>query len=609
MRGDVIPFTEFVRKGTSRCDLQPRYVDGVFVGGCDYVPEAESTKTGNHGCYEYANDLWKDQDAFMSDKVDLKIARRIGTLAADHGLPAVRIIDHGGEPLLRPAEQIDAFSTMIRHEIRALSPNTEVYLGMTTNGMKLTDEKLAVLKKHEYSVSLSMDGDRIAHDRHRRNRHGGSTYEQVVKAATLLRESGLSWRILAVVDTDNDPTTVLDALASHQPPSMNLLLPHANHSVAPQKGIRTHGEWLTKAFNWYFNQPGEGFISIPYFDNLLDVLLGGMSKVEAVGDRFSQELFFLPNGDIQRVDTIKATEPGAVTTTMNVFDHSLEDVALRDPGIRARRLGRAAVADECKRCPLLEKGCGGGYYPHRFKALGTRLKPNDPEERFVQAFRNPSAYCSAQKQLITHIAERLEDDLVVPRGSIVDPKTLEPMPVNAETVIIDHPTYADIGAIMDLHVRAMRDSYINPELGATPDAVGEYTSSEPFLERRFAYWQPRVEVEAYNGNQIFFYTVRDPNTRKVLGFVEAERSHKGNIKTFLNKLTIGPLDTITAFYMDPDFQDEEVASKVLVRAMSHLGNGVGVAFTDRVKGSAQQRQLFKQHGFTDTSWAAPLPRE
>jgi uncharacterized protein len=421
----LIPFDEIVVKTNTLCDKMPRYDrDGVFVGGCDYVPVAEAEITNKHGCYEYENNMWRSQPPRMSDEVVLKGAQRLGEHAGAHSLQDMRVIRHGGEPLLDSAEQVDWFSTTVRTGITTQSPDTNVHMGIQTNGLALAKEgkdgdKLAVLKQHNYQVGLSLDGDREAQDRHRTGPRGESDYDKVVYAAKLLRDSGVTWGILCVIDTDNDPVATVKSLASHEPGSISLLLPHANHSVLPQPGAMSYGDWQIAAFDWYYDQPAESRIAMPIFDSYMDVLLGGLSKHEGVANRKTQELFMLANGYYQRVDTIKSTEPGAVATGMSIFEHSMDDVARSDPGIIARRLGNAGLAKECLECPLL-KPCSGGYYPHRFKSGKHRIKITDPVEVFADAFRHPTIYCDDQLKLIPHMASRMEDDLGIHRGTLVE---------------------------------------------------------------------------------------------------------------------------------------------------------------------------------------------
>ena len=76
---------------------------------------------------------------------------------------------------------------------------------------------------------------------------------------------------------------------------------------------------------------------------------------------------------------------------LDVFRHSFDE-ALRHPGVAARQAGAAALAAQCRACPLL-RVCGGGHYAHRYRA--------------GHGFRNPSVYCADLQRLIRHVAARL----------------------------------------------------------------------------------------------------------------------------------------------------------------------------------------------------------
>jgi sulfatase maturation enzyme AslB (radical SAM superfamily) len=335
-------FTEFVFKTQSNCNLRTRYdLGGIAIGGCDY-------------CYEYAADsTWRDEPPLMDVAVMRQGARRIGEHALLHSLGDVRVINHGGEPLLSSAKRLDVFSTVVGETIGQIASDTKVHLYIQTNGTLLSEEKLEVLRRHRYTIGLS------------------------------------------------------------------LLLPHANHSTPPRQSTQAYGEWLMQAFDWYLQRPEGSRIAMPIFDSYMDTLLGGITTHEAVSLHVVRELFILASGAYQRVDTLKSTEPGAAKTNMNVFEHSLDDVVARDPGIRARRLARAALADECKECPLVVP-CGGGYYPHRFKANDRPLKPTSPVEDYVAAFQHPSVYCETNTLLLNHIAKRLGESLGVASGSLIN---------------------------------------------------------------------------------------------------------------------------------------------------------------------------------------------
>src|SRR5579859_7669049 len=96
-----VPFREFIVKVHSRCDLS-----------CDYCY-----------MYEMADQSWRDQPRVMSAEIADRTARRIGEHASAHGLPAVTLILHGGEPLLAGR---DLIARLIAATRRAAGPGTAV---------------------------------------------------------------------------------------------------------------------------------------------------------------------------------------------------------------------------------------------------------------------------------------------------------------------------------------------------------------------------------------------------------------------------------------------------------------------------------------------------
>src|SRR5215469_9435864 len=91
------PFRQFVIKLHSRCNLACRYC---------YV-------------YELADQTWRSRPRTMSPAVVSMAALRIAEHARAHDLDAVRVIFHGGEPLLAgPGPLIEALRK-IRAEVDA----------------------------------------------------------------------------------------------------------------------------------------------------------------------------------------------------------------------------------------------------------------------------------------------------------------------------------------------------------------------------------------------------------------------------------------------------------------------------------------------------------
>ncbi|HEV2640215.1 MAG TPA: FxsB family cyclophane-forming radical SAM/SPASM peptide maturase [Actinocrinis sp.] len=370
-----LPFRQFVIKVHSRCDLACNHC---------YV-------------YEHADQSWRGRPRDISPETVVQLGRRIAEHAASHALPEVRIVLHGGEPLLlgaaRTRETLKALDA-------AISPVTRLDLRIHTNGVLLSEAYCDLFAEYSVKVGVSLDGNRAANDRHRLYRDGRSSYHKVVAALELLRRPeyrDLYSGILCTVDIANDPIAVYQALLEQKPPRIDLLLPHATWKEQPPGLSATrdvtdptraggeYAQWLTAVFDeWDADRRP---MPIRMFESVLAALYGRPSTTEALGLDPVDLLVIETDGTLEQVDSLKTTYDGAAATGLDVWRHSLDEAAAVT-GIAVRQQGIDGVCATCRACPVVQI-CGGGLYPHRY----------DPGADFD----NPSVYCSDLRATIDHI--------------------------------------------------------------------------------------------------------------------------------------------------------------------------------------------------------------
>lgn len=370
------PFREFILKVHQRCNL-----------ACDY-------------CYVYtmADQSWRTRPAVMAEAVWRAAATRIAEHAERHALPSVRLILHGGEPLLAGTEVL----TAIVEDTRAALPAAcELRISLQTNGLLLTEEMLRELLAVGVQVGVSLDGRGRDNDRHRLRPNGRGSHADVDRALTLLtgdRYRGAFGGLLCTVDIEADPVATYEALLRYRPPMIDFLLPHANWARPPirpvEAGPTPYGDWLIAIFERWYGAPHQE-TRVRILEEVINLVLGGASRCEHVGLSPAAMVVIESDGSIEQVDSLKSTYPGASETGLNVFADAFDD-ALRHPGIVARQIGVDALCDTCLGCEI-HAICGGGNYVHRYS----------PE----RGFRNPSSYCSDLYKLITHIRSRVGADL------------------------------------------------------------------------------------------------------------------------------------------------------------------------------------------------------
>lgn len=353
----------------------PSFIDQFILkvhGGCNLACD-------HCYIYEHADQSWRDKPQTMTPAVTEQVGIRIAEHAIAHRLPMVRILIHGGEPLLLGISRMrEILSTL--HGI--LANRVALSLHVQTNGVTLSERFCRLFDEYGVQVGISLDGDRSANDRHRRSASGRSSHAKVLRALALLRRAEfrhLYGGILCTVDVANDPISVYEALLAQSPPHLDFLFPHATWANPPPG----HGEvpapyaaWLGRIHSrWLVDgRP----VPIRLFDALAAASRGEPSGSEAVGLKPVTLTVVDTDGSWEQADSLKTAYAGAPATGMSVFTHSVDSL-MSHPGVSARNEGYAVLCATCMACPVV-RTCGGGLYAHRY--------------RQGNGFDNPSVYCA-----------------------------------------------------------------------------------------------------------------------------------------------------------------------------------------------------------------------
>ncbi len=364
------PFRQFIVKMHGRCNLACRYC---------YL-------------YEGPDRTWRTRPAAAPPGVLARTAERIGEHAAAHGLKAVSLVLHGGEPLLAGADTLARFTGLVRDRV---PDGCALHATVQTNATLLTERRLAVLARHSIRVGISLDGGLPEHNAQRTDHAGRPSWPAAARGARLIAERHPETYagILTVVDPTTDPVELYESLLALRPPALDLLLPHGNWSTRPphHEGPGTpYGDWLCAVFDRWWGA-GRRETRVRLFEECLALLLGLPAATESLGLAPFDAVVVETDGSIEQVDSLKSCYEGAARTGLDVFRNSF-DQALRHPGVAARQAGADSLAAQCRACPLLSV-CGGGHYAHRYRA--------------GHGFANPSVYCADLQRFIRHVARRL----------------------------------------------------------------------------------------------------------------------------------------------------------------------------------------------------------
>jgi uncharacterized protein len=366
--------TCFLVKIASRCNL-----------ACDY-------------CYMYrhADQSWQKQPFVMSQHHRQLLASRISQYVEAKQLKEIAVVFHGGEPLLAGIETIIETVEWIR---TAIPSWCKVGFSLQTNGVLLTQIAISQLEQVGVGVSLSFDGHREAHDLHRLDHQGNSSFDAVEKSLKLLKGypkiySGL----IAVIDPLVSPKDLFEFFNTFQPPQLDFLLPDANYNQLPPGRCNNpdlYASWLVEAFDiWFDRYP---HIPVRTFDAILSSLAGLPSNTDSFGFGDISLLTIETDGSYHDLDVLKITSNGLSSLCATLEECNIETIVASSPQIQSHRklLTYDGLAAQCRNCSVVDI-CGGGSVPHRYAEDG---------------FAHPTVYCHEMLTLINHARIRLQNQL------------------------------------------------------------------------------------------------------------------------------------------------------------------------------------------------------
>jgi uncharacterized protein len=353
--------------------------------------------------------------------------------------PVVEFVWQGGEPTLLGLE---FFRRVIELQKPYLRQKT-IKNSLQTNGTLLNDAWCRFLKSHDFMVGISMDGPKEIHDRYRRDRKGGGTFDEVLRGLRLLQKHQVEYNVLAAVarETAARPlevyrffkdagvefiqfTPIIERLAGEDEARLGLRLaaPAAldradeTAAVAPWSvPPEAYGDFLNAVFDeWVRHDVGRTFVmnfewalcawgGIPAGVCVHAPECGRSLVIEHNGDVFACDHFVYPRYRLGNIMT--ETLPAMVAASLR-------------SGFGLAKA--SALPDCCRECDVLA-ACRGGCPKHRF--TGTlRDEPglNYLCEGYRKFFRHSRKYLRGIVQLLAldlppeYVMRAIGQPLVIP---------------------------------------------------------------------------------------------------------------------------------------------------------------------------------------------------
>jgi uncharacterized protein len=398
--------------------------------------------------YQHKDQSWENQPKLMAKGTVQKFAERLKEYVLKNEVTSFDVIFHGGEPLLYTAENLVKTVQLIEETV---APFCQLNFSLQTNGTLLTDEVIDNLFTANISISMSLDGPQNA-NHHRVDHKGENSFNEAFSGLDKLiaTDSDLFKGVIAVVDPKVSPKDLFQFFDPLNLPRLDFLLPDSTHLNPPvgrnrDKGLYTN--WLLEAFElWFKDYP---HIPIRWFDSILASRVGIPSQTDVMGFGDVSLLVVETDGSYTDHDVFKITKPNGASLDGSVFSNSFDK--LSDHAVikeHSYRLSIEGVAEECKKCPVLD-ACGGGSVPHRYHP-----------ERGLDA---PTVYCQEIYQVIAKATKLLRESLkidVEANYSYAVPK--------GETLVLKANEWAEETL---MRARRIADSKKYHAEGVTPAAV------------------------------------------------------------------------------------------------------------------------------------------
>jgi len=295
----------------------------------------------------------------MSLDTAREVAKFLSASATTTGASIVRIIFHGGEPMMVNPKTFSSICDVLVEEIR---PFAAVSFSIQTNAMLVNEAWIRVFETYKVSVGISLDGGKALNDLRRVDHQDGGTYERAIKGSDqlfLAHERGRIPKpgVLCVIDPQQDGGAVFSDLVEAGFTSLDFLLPIDTHDTSPPDDCDAVGKYLEAVFRAW-NERGEKSIYIRIFDLFYAHLTGF--------DRQSRAYLKSSNGTL--ILTIDSDGSYGPDDTLRVISDDYYSFDTRSDSIETylnhpliAELTRASLSppEGCRECPWAGYCIGG----------------------------------------------------------------------------------------------------------------------------------------------------------------------------------------------------------------------------------------------------------
>ncbi|KAA6438902.1 radical SAM protein [Dyadobacter flavalbus] len=353
-------------------------------------------------CYMYnmGDESYRLLPKKMAGNVVDHIMERAARHCDEFEMKEFEFILHGGEPLLAGKSFFREFVEKAKKQFE--KKQVRLRIGVQTNGILLDTEWCRLLNTLSVNIGISIDGPADRHDRYRKDHQLNGTHAKTLLGLHTAQLESCKIGVLSVMDASTDPQAMYNYFNQLNIDDLDFLWPDHNYEKlpalyqhqSPRPDYTPFGDWWIRLFDcWFadrFTRP-----RIRFLNQVVLMILGRDAGFESIGQEENRYLIVETDGSIEASDYLKACGDGFTKEGLNIERHELSE-AFHTPLMKMHRQSHRMLSDTCRRCSIKEV-CGGGHIAHRFGK--------------DKGFANPSIYCFDLMKLLTHIQNKILDNL------------------------------------------------------------------------------------------------------------------------------------------------------------------------------------------------------
>lgn len=304
----------------------------------------------------------------------------------------IRFQWHGGEPFLAG---IEFYQLAVELQEKYRLCDQVILNSIQTNGTLINGRWITFLKEKGFSIGVSLDGPEDLHNFARYDAGGKGTFERIMHGIKLLRENGVKFGVIAVINRHNVcyPREMYDFFSreklSFSPNACIMRDPDSGRPVGFSVDPIDYARFMIEVCDSWFEEDNPKFRVRPLV-NIIQGLLGVPQKLCEFRGTCEQFLTIDSNGDIYPCDSFLQEEfclgnlaaiPLVEVVSTNVY--------------KAYYARRTEIASQCQDCQWFSI-CSGGCLRH-WDGLS-----NDG----VSAWNR---FCQSRKLLFEHVKMCLEE--------------------------------------------------------------------------------------------------------------------------------------------------------------------------------------------------------